>query len=135
MADVRVCLILEGSYPFITGGVSSWMHQLITALPDIDFSLFTISPSLDQPLRYELPPNVKEHKDINIGERFRSKRKPNKKKELLKEIEQIHRIMEAHSAPSLDIMMELMPDGYYLYSDALRSKTGWRMITGEQQVQ
>ena len=129
MADVRVCLILEGSYPYITGGVSSWMHQLITALPDIDFSLFTISPSLDQPLRYELPPNVKEHKDIDIGERFRSKRKPNKKKELLKEIEQIHRIMEAHSVPSLDIMMELMPDEYYLYSDALRSKTGWRMIT------
>ena len=24
-----VCLILEGTYPFVLGGVSSWVHDLI----------------------------------------------------------------------------------------------------------
>ena len=53
-----VCLILEGSYPYVTGGVSAWVHQLIRYLDDINFVLYTISPAKDQPLRYELPANV-----------------------------------------------------------------------------
>ena len=41
---IRVCFVLEGSYPFITGGVSSWVHDLIQGMPEIDFVLFSISP-------------------------------------------------------------------------------------------
>ena len=26
-----ICLILEGAYPFVAGGVSSWAHELIQA--------------------------------------------------------------------------------------------------------
>ena len=40
----RVCLILEGSYPFITGGVSAWVQDIIGGLPEIEFALFTLSP-------------------------------------------------------------------------------------------
>ncbi|RKX81244.1 MAG: hypothetical protein DRP57_12120, partial [Spirochaetes bacterium] len=41
---MRVCLVLEGSYPFVTGGVSSWVQQLIQGIPEVDFILYTISP-------------------------------------------------------------------------------------------
>ena len=27
-----IALLLEGTYPFIRGGVSSWVHQIITGL-------------------------------------------------------------------------------------------------------
>lgn len=55
-----VCLILEGTYPYIRGGVSSWVHQLISGLPDITFALLFIGdkPSNYSELRYALPDNV-----------------------------------------------------------------------------
>ena len=58
--EADVCLILEGTYPFVTGGVSSWVHELIEGMPDLTFSLMHISASraLAQESRYELPPNV-----------------------------------------------------------------------------
>lgn len=58
MSDV--CLILEGTYPYVTGGVSSWVHNLIRALPRVRFSLLTILPSREtyRDYKYEVPENV-----------------------------------------------------------------------------
>ncbi|MCB1738385.1 MAG: GT4 family glycosyltransferase PelF [Gammaproteobacteria bacterium] len=54
-----VCLVLEGSYPYVAGGVSSWTHDLIRAQPDLSFHLLTlVAPNSDLELRYELPSNV-----------------------------------------------------------------------------
>ena len=39
---MRICMILEGSYPYVRGGVSSWMHDYILALPQHEFILWTI---------------------------------------------------------------------------------------------
>ena len=58
MSDV--CLVLEGTYPYVTGGVSSWVHNLIRALPRVRFSLMTILPSREtyRDYKYEVPENV-----------------------------------------------------------------------------
>lgn len=56
-----VCLILEGTYPFVTGGVSSWVNRLVTRLDDLTFSVLHLSPTkgaYPKGPRYELPPNV-----------------------------------------------------------------------------
>ena len=73
---VTVCLLVEGSYPFITGGVSAWVQELIAALPDVRFTLFTVSPKTGQPLRYVLPANVIAHRDIVVNEKRPSHGKP-----------------------------------------------------------
>lgn len=54
-----VCLILEGTYPYVTGGVATWVHDLIRAHSDLTFSIVCIR-ALDDgaPSRYELPDNV-----------------------------------------------------------------------------
>ena len=54
-----VCLILEGTYPFVSGGVSTWVHNLIRALPDIRFCAVSIFPSKKETreLKYDLPEN------------------------------------------------------------------------------
>ena len=66
MADV--CLILEGTYPYITGGVSSWVHNLIGAMPQVRFSLLTILPSHDiyREYAYEVPENVVSVSEVYI---------------------------------------------------------------------
>jgi glycosyltransferase involved in cell wall biosynthesis len=55
-----VCLVLEGTYPYVAGGVSSWVHDIVKSLPDLAFSLLHIGPragSYSAP-RYVLPGNV-----------------------------------------------------------------------------
>ncbi len=56
-----VCLLLEGSYPFVSGGVSTWMHNLIRSLPDIKFSAVCLlaSSTEEHQLRYTLPSNFR----------------------------------------------------------------------------
>lgn len=54
-----VCLFLEGTYPFVAGGVSSWVHEIIRGLPELRFSLVAILPDSQKPEpRYDLPENV-----------------------------------------------------------------------------
>ena len=57
--EADICLILEGSYPYVAGGVSTWTQDLIKAQAPLTFSIVALT-SDDQPrtLRYELPDNV-----------------------------------------------------------------------------
>ena len=34
---MKVCIIVEGCYPYVVGGVSSWVHSLIRQFPNIEF--------------------------------------------------------------------------------------------------
>lgn len=65
-----VCLILEGTYPYVRGGVSSWIHSIVTGLPDITFSLLVISADRRQAAerQYVLPPNVRAFVEVYIHE-------------------------------------------------------------------
>lgn len=55
-----VTLLLEGTYPFVRGGVSGWVHQIIQGLPQFTFSLvFLGAKSSDYDgHKYSLPDNV-----------------------------------------------------------------------------
>lgn len=65
---MRVCLILEGCYPYIRGGVSSWAHDYILSNPGTEFVLWTIHAArkyTGDPV-YELPQNVVESHEIYL---------------------------------------------------------------------
>jgi glycosyltransferase involved in cell wall biosynthesis len=54
-----ICLIVEGAYPYVAGGVSSWLHDLIQAHRDLSFHLIVLSAdSRPKEMRFTLPPNV-----------------------------------------------------------------------------
>ncbi len=54
-----ICLIVEGCYPFVPGGVSAWIDWLMRTQPDKTFSVVALWPRpTDQKPRYTLPPNV-----------------------------------------------------------------------------
>jgi glycosyltransferase involved in cell wall biosynthesis len=54
-----ICLILEGTYPFVPGGVSNWTHDLISSLTEFKFHLCSIVPQgFKLELKYKLPKNV-----------------------------------------------------------------------------
>jgi glycosyltransferase involved in cell wall biosynthesis len=53
-------LLLEGTFPFVSGGVSSWVQQIILGFPNIRFgAIFLGSRRQDYgKMRYALPPNL-----------------------------------------------------------------------------
>lgn len=65
--EADVTMLLEGTYPFVSGGVSSWVHQIIRGLPELRFSLCFLGGSAEHydRLRYELPGNV-----VHLEEHF-----------------------------------------------------------------
>ncbi|MGU7780153.1 GT4 family glycosyltransferase PelF [Burkholderia sp. PU8-34] len=59
-AFADIGLLLEGTYPYVSGGVSSWVHDIIRAFPEYTFGLcFLGSKPDDYPkMAYSLPANV-----------------------------------------------------------------------------
>lgn len=81
---IDVCLILEGSYPFVAGGVSTWVHDLISTMKDIHFGIVTIAPHSDptRKFKYDVPSHVTSFTEVNLHEYNLNpyrKRKPRKK--------------------------------------------------------
>lgn len=57
---MRICLIAEGCYPYVAGGVSSWVQMLIQGMPEHTFIIYTIGAEQSQrgKFRYDIPANV-----------------------------------------------------------------------------
>lgn len=56
---MRVCLVVEGTYPYVAGGVSEWIQMLIENMPDVEFDVVHLAPwQWNRPFRYELPRNL-----------------------------------------------------------------------------
>jgi len=58
--QVDVLIISEGTYPYVRGGVSSWIHDLISSISELNFGIVFLGSlrSEYKELKYELPPNV-----------------------------------------------------------------------------
>ncbi len=77
MNKLKVTIIAEGSYPYITGGVSSWINTLIKNIPSIDFEVLSIMPNMDNEIKYEYHDNYQGTNtlyfsyDINTSKMYR----------------------------------------------------------------
>ena len=133
-APLTVCLIIEGSYPYITGGVSAWVQELVKALPGVRFVLYSISPKKGQSLRYALPSNVVGHTDVVLNEHCRIRARPRGGAGVIVEpVRAMHAAFAAGSTPALETLVSRMPAGYFPYADALREERLWNMLISANQ--
>ncbi|MFL5843072.1 MAG: GT4 family glycosyltransferase PelF [Solirubrobacteraceae bacterium] len=68
---VDVCLVVEGNYPYVTGGVSAWAHGLLEGMPDLSFAVAHVRTegTPRHEAAYELPAGVDlVHVDVEAGE-------------------------------------------------------------------
>lgn len=65
---MRVCMVAEGCYPYVVGGVSSWIHSLIQSFPNVEFILLTIvaNRSMRGRFVYEMPKNLTEVHEVYL---------------------------------------------------------------------
>ncbi len=67
--EADICLILEATYPYVSGGVSSWVHDLVTSLSDMTFALVCLqTKGMEREHKYEVPDNVVEIADVYLHE-------------------------------------------------------------------
>jgi len=42
---MKICIIAEGCYPYVVGGVSGWINNLICSFPRVSFSVLPTEAS------------------------------------------------------------------------------------------
>lgn len=65
---MKICIVAEGCYPYVVGGVSSWIHSIIKTFPNYEFVIMAIvaDRSLRGKFAYELPENVSEVRELYL---------------------------------------------------------------------
>ena len=110
---MKVCLVAEGCYPYVVGGVSGWINSLIKSFPNIEFILLAIVANRSQRGKfvYELPENLTQVYELYLDDcEWDEGRKMRKRLiigmsgasgapltiELLKQLQQYKEIIETH---------------------------------------
>ena len=65
-ARTRVLLTTEGTYPYTTGGVTSWCDLLVRGLPDLDWHVLPIVAA-NRGRAVDLPENARLSRPIELG--------------------------------------------------------------------
>lgn len=57
---IDVLIIAEGTYPYIRGGVSTWIHDLINGIQELNFGIVFLGSRVEDygEIKYQLPENV-----------------------------------------------------------------------------
>lgn len=106
---MKICLILEGSYPYVHGGVSSWTHQYISELSEHQFVLWLIGAKAEDRGKfvYQLPANVTEVHEVFLDDALRL---PSSRKKLARFTDEEFQTLKALlncQQPDWDILFDL----------------------------
>ncbi|WP_417663541.1 GT4 family glycosyltransferase PelF [Pseudomonas sp.] len=131
-----VCLLLEGTWPYVRGGVSSWVNQLILGLPELTFSVFFIGgqQSAYSKRQYAIPPNV-----VHIEEHFLESSwtagravMSAKREGPRAEINILHEFFHHPDEPlpeQGERVLEILAAGDVTLDDVLHSRASWDAVT------
>ena len=138
--DADIGLLLEGTFPYIAGGVSSWVNQMIRGFPDIRFAVVFIG-SLEEEYgeaKYEMPENVVHFEQHYL---YSTRRAPEIKKvdgdaATFAAVEEMHRYFRAPNAhgEGRAIFEKLAPElagGKLNHEDFLYGHRSWEFIASQ----
>lgn len=122
----------EGTYPYIRGGVSSWIHQILMGLSEFRFGIVFLGSREEDydGILYELPDNLvhlEVHYLFDDVEKLPLKREGSE--EAMQTINNLYRFFKGHKEAIPEQMHDI---GFYLkqmpYEDFLFSKKSWEFI-------
>ena len=108
---MKICVILEGCYPYVTGGVSSWIHQYIQAMPQHEFVVWTIGAFSEDrgKFKYELPENVTEVREIFLDDALTGRFEKQKYRFTEEEIKELREILNCRK-PDWEVLFRMYHD-------------------------
>ena len=138
VAKADVALLLEGTFPYVSGGVSSWVNQIIRGFPDIRFALVFLGSRRQDygAKKYEMPPNVvhfEEHFLHDAPSKFKPAPRPGHAA-VFEDVERLHEGLlgktrgEGFDALFSRLVREMHPGGRLPLEDLLHGERSWKMI-------
>mgnify|MGYP002646229888 FL=1 len=81
---MRICIVAEGCYPYVVGGVSSWVNSMIKTFPDYQYTVLSIvaNRSFRGKFVYDLPENVVEVHELYLEDYDFRRTKSNKMRKI-----------------------------------------------------
>lgn len=130
-----VCLLLEGTYPFVSGGVSSWLHNLIKGIPDVTFTAICILPSSKtkwEP-KYETPPNFQDLKVLYLHDPvpITPERLRRVKREQLGPVKEFHELLKKQDVSLTDRIISSFRNKEFPLYDLIHGKAVWNYLVKE----
>ena len=142
-ANADIALLLEGTFPYVSGGVSSWVNQILQAYPEHRFAIVFLGSRREDygDFRYALPPNVVHFEQHYLFDALHSNIQPAPSRghpEALAKAQEFLGALEAHDgsaesrakvlAAMRSIALELQPGGSLPLEDFLHSEFAWDLI-------
>ncbi|PTU73532.1 GT4 family glycosyltransferase PelF [Pseudomonas mangrovi] len=131
-----VCLLLEGTWPYVRGGVSSWINQMILGLPEITFSVFFIGGQREAyPRRnYEIPANVVHIEEVFLEESWSTgvTAKGTVRKGPADVLENLYRYFHHPDQPDIQVgeaLLDAFAEGRIELADVLHSRAAWEVVS------
>ena len=133
LSDCDILLLLEGTYPYVKGGVSSWVNQLVSQLPHWRFgAVFLGSQEKDYAgMQYRLPANLTVLQTLYLfGEGSRPPVKPPRlPADTVARYTRLHESLRAGHAEALDFGSHLEAGDPFNEEAFLYSEPAWQYIT------
>ncbi len=137
-SKVDVMLVCEGTFPYIKGGVSSWINQLIKGLTQFNFGIIFLGGTKKEygKPQYDLPKNLKYFQeyflfDFNPAQESISPLEG--RKDLIERMRSLHYWFRSHKDELPDEVKKLDFYRQVDYEQFLRSKKSFSFITSEYQ--
>lgn len=130
-----ICLLLEGTWPYVRGGVSSWIHQMILGLPELTFSVMFIGGqrSAYGERRYQVPPNVLHIEEVFLEDATHPVDTRGTPREAdLQLLQDLYRFLHHPDAPEPALgegLLHSIAQGRLTLDDVLRSRASWEALS------
>ncbi len=128
---MRICLILEGCYPYVNGGVSSWMHNYINEMTEHEFVLVTIGANAESrgKFKYELADNVVEVKEVFLDEAFQVSEHSDLQESFTDVERQALKDLLSCQSPNWEILFDIFNNRQISPADFLESQLFLELLT------
>ena len=127
---MRICIIAEGSYPYVVGGVSSWTHSLINSFPEQEFVILAIvaNRSLRGKYVYDLPDNVTEIHELYLDDVDWEKKKGRKSRMNRREYDALRKLL-LRQEPEWEVLFDFFQKKEISLNDMLMGEDFLNAVT------
>lgn len=128
---MRICIVAEGCYPYVVGGVSSWIHNLIKSFPNLEFVVLSIvaDRSISKKFVYELPENVTELHELYLDDmEWNQKRKKMRKARLSPKEYHALRSLVLNQKVEWEVLFYLFQNSKFSIEDLLMGEDFYNIV-------
>jgi glycosyltransferase involved in cell wall biosynthesis len=136
-----IALMLEGTFPYVSGGVSSWINQIIRAYPEYRFAIVFLGSRREDygGFKYPLPDNVVHSEEHFLHEQAHWHPQPAARRGDAQGQALVQRLLDAFGQGPADprameafreVAQQMLPGGSVQLGDFLYGKRSWDIICG-----